>query len=300
MANPPVAHHYIPQFLLREWQNDQGKLCRFTRPFSSKIDVKWVSPKQVGFENNLYSITGAPAETAQIVEQGFMQAVDDAAADALAILTGKLDWRWDERTRSGWARFISSIWYRTPENLAAFKRAAVGIWRASDANIQARYEQIRKPGDPPLFEDRVLRDDENALEKIALRLFTHSIDDAERGAFISNMSWNVLTLDGSGHDFLISDNPVIASNGIARRGGHIAIPIGPKKLFLATGTHDTHVDICSKPSALIASMVNVLVVERASHFVAGTDDRQRRFVENRFGRSPEISIVQRMAQKYEP
>lgn len=39
-ANPPVKHHYIPQFLLAQWAVNDGRLWRFLCPIPGKIATK--------------------------------------------------------------------------------------------------------------------------------------------------------------------------------------------------------------------------------------------------------------------
>jgi hypothetical protein len=48
-ANPPVKHHYIPQFLLAQWAVNDGKLWRFLRPIPGKIVTKLVAPAEIGY-----------------------------------------------------------------------------------------------------------------------------------------------------------------------------------------------------------------------------------------------------------
>lgn len=50
MSNP-VKHHFIPQFHLRNWQNQEGRICCF-RKQGDRFDL--VVPKNLANQNNLY------------------------------------------------------------------------------------------------------------------------------------------------------------------------------------------------------------------------------------------------------
>lgn len=50
MSNP-VKHHFVPQFYLRNWQNQEGRICCF-RKQSNRFDL--VVPKNLANQNNLY------------------------------------------------------------------------------------------------------------------------------------------------------------------------------------------------------------------------------------------------------
>ena len=71
----PIRHHYLPVFYLARWAGDDGKVCRFHRPYRDVV-VSRLTPEHTGFEDRLCSLEGAPAgqeqriETAGIPEYG--------------------------------------------------------------------------------------------------------------------------------------------------------------------------------------------------------------------------------------
>lgn len=85
-GNPPVKHHYTPRFLLHGWAGDDGKLWRFMSPCPGKIAIKRVAHAEIGYQKHLYSIPGAAPDKAQAIEENFMSALDDQAADAHKLL----------------------------------------------------------------------------------------------------------------------------------------------------------------------------------------------------------------------
>jgi hypothetical protein len=68
------------------------------------------------------------------------------------------------------------------------------------------------------------------------------------------------------------------TNGMAKPDNHLAIPIGPRMLFVATNTAEME-----HPRQLM-EQVNNRAASQARKYVWGSDDTQLRFVRNRFGR----------------
>lgn len=131
--------------------------------------------------------------------------------------------------------------------------------------------------------------DPTAPGKAAFHMLPAAIQNEELGQHIIQMNWSVIEIySGS---FLISDEPVIISNGISKPDGHIAMPISPTKLFLATNNRQTYNRIFGLQKELVRK-VNQKVVGRARHFVGARDASQKRFIENRFGREPAESVIQ--------
>ena len=70
--NEPMRHHYVPVFYLSRWEDSDGRICRFSRPYGAKIKVDRVAPKGTAFEPGLYETHGLPPEDAQVMERDFM------------------------------------------------------------------------------------------------------------------------------------------------------------------------------------------------------------------------------------
>jgi hypothetical protein len=78
---------------------------------------KPLSSKSFGYEEWLYETTGLPPQHAQQMEQKFFEPLDTRASKAHRLLVdGHASELTDERVRD-WARFIMSIWFRTPSDV---------------------------------------------------------------------------------------------------------------------------------------------------------------------------------------
>jgi hypothetical protein len=83
----------------------------------------------------------------------------------------------------------------------------------------------------------------------------------------------------------ISDGrPIIMTDGLVKSRDHLALPIGPRSLFVATNTEKSENLIRSMDPRDLMQQVNDRVASQARRYVYGTDEGQLRFVANRLGR----------------
>lgn len=138
-TNPPIKHHFIAQFLLGAWSDDQGKLWRFTNPWADKVAAEYVAPAELGYEECLYSVPGEQPERAQRIEQHLMSRLDSLAATAHQMLLAGEMAAMGSRYRSAWSKFIMSLWFRTPDGIAGLKDAMAALLKLDDTHFAAAY-----------------------------------------------------------------------------------------------------------------------------------------------------------------
>lgn len=73
------------------------------------------------------------------------------------------------------------------------------------------------------------------------------LEHDEVGTHINTMHWRILQTPASAPLLLTSDRPAIRTNGLDSNGSHIALPIGPRFLFIAS--HDARCRLPSRPTA---------------------------------------------------
>lgn len=297
-ANPPVKHHYIPQFQLAQWAVNEGMLWRFLRPIPAKIATKLVTPAEIGYEKYLYATPGMPAEKAQQVEQHFMSQLDSQAAEAhQLLLQGKVH-QMPQKQRSAWSRFVMSQWFRTPVGLGHFKEAMKLVLAARDKPLNARYAEVKKKGYPDSLEEAIAMMGPEFAEQAAMDLFRKLIDDPKNGLRLNNMQWFIIeTLKEP--EFLISDAALQQSKaGIFSPKGYITMPIAPRKLFVAVNRLSVAKTIESLPRGGLVSNNNGAIVRRASQFVGAADLSQQAFIKANFGKEEHSTPVKGLLEGY--
>jgi Protein of unknown function (DUF4238) len=283
-------HHYIPEFYLKQWTkpNHKGemKLFEFRRRYRGKVTARPTSPGGTGYEENLYTLSGFPPETAQQLEDGFFKEADQRANDALLSLLS-YDTNMSMDMRSGWSRFILSLLHRNPEKIEWAKDEVRRNFDALNGITQREreiYLRHRSPSDPPTFEGylTVKRDEMN--DTAFASLMQTIVDSKVVGTYLNGMTWGVRTFSRPSHSLLTSDRPVVMTDGIKLDHSYILVPISPNTIFLAANNEHRRDILFGLSQEEIFTLINNVVCKQAQKFVYGVDERQLRFIENRLGR----------------
>jgi hypothetical protein len=106
-------------------------------------------PDGTGWQRDLYRVEGLPEALAHVV--------DTEANYALQKIVRGDTTTWSTKTRSAWTRFILFLLFRNPETVLVTKRQMQDVWRAGVENLQVNYGKLRRPTDPPTFEELMPR-----------------------------------------------------------------------------------------------------------------------------------------------
>lgn len=283
--NPPARHHYIPEFFLNQWTSAVDlKLQSFRLVHSGKLMSKRVYPSQAGYEKHLYSLPfeEEPWRAAEL-ETKFFSVLDDKAAKVFERLLEPAKWKWDSESRFTWSIFIMSLMHRTPSNLKQLVTKYIEFWHTPDPILQAKYEECRRAGDPEQLEQFLKDQDPEVARKAAYRMLPKLIASPLLGTHLANTTWQVVDVEESSCNLLISDNPVIMKP-MEWSDGHIAFPISPMKLFLASSQPWFWNELGASTVSKLTKSCNKLLVRRAEEIVIATDNSQRTFIEKHFGR----------------
>lgn len=299
-AEPRKNHHYIPAFYLRRWENTpENKLTEFTKvgkPCCQKLVHKRVMAESTGFERKLYTLEGCEPEHAQQVETDYFSPLDNRASEVLSTLEtlgSKAIGTSIRRTR--WTRFLVSLSLRCPEDIEGLR----DWWRrkifdGASAETEEQYARQRTPEDPESFGDYARSQPISKVDQRMFRAFCRLIGGRARRTVINNMEWRVLEAPEPAPTLLTSDRPLIQTSSFVDAKAHIMLPIGPRKLFVASPDR-AYLDCLMKVSrTTLVKQVNRQVVESARRFVWGCNDHQKSFIEKHFGRTPQPGFFERL------
>ena len=184
-----------------------------------------------------------------------------------------------------------SLLFRHPEGIETLKRQMGDIWEAEVARLKSNYAEFRQPNDPPTFEQYMSRVEPEAAEKAAMNLAQEIIDNQRLGPTINNFRWHRHSVEGSRLSLLASDRAVHMPKALKEADAHIALPIGPKLLFIAArGNWFAERLRRSDPTRVVKEM-NRTVVSQARRYVWGVDDRQLQFVQNHMSSAPDRVLI---------
>jgi hypothetical protein len=212
MTNAPRNHHFIPAFFLKQWTGPDGKLVEYSIKHH-KLIPKPVGPDATGYEFDLYAFSELPSDQAQFIEQTFFNYADRTASDALQLHLSNADASaWTVEQKSAWSRFIIALHLRHPDTMPELRAAAQSVWEGTSEASQRQYELIKKPEDPPTFDEYLAARDPLTHTKARVNLILKSFDNEILGKHINNMTWTIVDLSPATNHLLISDRPVTFSN----------------------------------------------------------------------------------------
>jgi hypothetical protein len=285
-----MKHHYVPQFYLRPWRGDDNRVQEFKRGYQNQVVTRRVFTEQTGYAPDLYTLPGATEETKQNVEKAFMAFLDNEAVKARdMMLAGQIPVY--PKTREAWTRFLLSMVFRNPEEMEKFKLRFHDELMKPDPQIQAEYDKQKEPGDPETFEQWLMTERPQRVERYAILLMTKLVQRENVNYLLRTMHWRVIDTGAVVRRFMTSDRPIMMSNGMVHYAGHFALPISPTKLFLACTAEAFADKFCALPASKIVREINSRVIGQGRRFIYGQDVSNLRDVRQKMGKLPYPSFV---------
>ncbi len=273
----PIDHHYNPIFYLGQWARNDGRVCRYHRPFD-RVVASWRSPKHTGYEERLYSLEGVSEP--QIIETEFFSRLDNDAAPILKHLIFHGPNGLDVEHRCCWSRFITSLELRSPHSLSEIKSV-------TDRNLRDVIEQLnskkylatKQPGDPDSVYEFALQQSPTIMTNNHKIILSSLIDNGFIGQLIINMRWAVLDVSAASDTLLTADRPYTRSHGFADPACLMGVPLSPTHLFVAANDIRQIQRLAAQPVRDTVRNSNKLMVELAVQNVYGCSEGQLSFVE---------------------
>lgn len=284
-------HHYIPVFYLKRWHGPDNRLCVFSRPHGSKVKPQRKNADGTGYERGLYSAQGLPAGFAEALEQEFLKPADHLASLALEKLIASDCSHWSNEMRSAWTKFIGSLLLRYPEAIASIRRHMNDIVSAAQPLVKKAWLANHPHMTASAFDSAFAEAKPTLADSAAFRLARQVIDNATYGPAINAMHWSVLHLKNARDTLLTSDRPVFMPRGVDRPDSFIALPIGPRSLFVAAREPSLEKELGAQDHNVTVRRMNTSVVERAKAYVWGVSDSTLRFVQKHMSTVPDRVIL---------
>jgi hypothetical protein len=276
-------HHYIPVFYTKGWAGQDGRVCEYSRRFRD-VKPKRVHPDGTGYVRGLYTIPrNDDPRVTEYIERKFLKVTDNGAARVLQMLRSRKEFDWTTETRSAWSRFIFSLLIRNPEYIRRVAAEVAGFFDPGDSELEQRYRAIKRPQEPETYAEYIARTGHPAGRASAVAV-QKLIDSQRMGERLNKMRWSIVWFEKASRTLLTSDRPIIMTNGLVRPEDHLALPIGPRAVFVAATTEQTERMLRNWDPRKLMEHVNDRVASQAVNYVWGADDSQLHFVGNRLGR----------------
>lgn len=273
-------HHFVPQFLLREWL-DRGELnsfCWLDRT-SKVIRGRVPAGKACSIENlNAFFNKSDTPET-----QFFTPSIDTPAAIAHKKILRSGVRSLSEKERDDWARFIVAFPVRTPEVLQTLGR--VEFRKNVEAAFANPTDDVRAESIARAIVDREMpRLEHDTPINVAIDLAS---DESKHMAVKDMFWWTRHFRDG---EIFIGDRPLLSTPRANWPCGFplddsdalIGLPISHNTVFFASPNRKNKLTMAFLRSTQIAFRVNTSTIERANKWIYALNLKHNTFIESRF------------------
>lgn len=280
-----MRHHYIPQFLLSPWAENSkdGKLEVF-RLDLPEIPSSRRKPRYTGFDDDLYALSEdvVAGMEKQAIEKIFLMKVDNRGAIARSKLENQGLKSLNNEERADWARFLMSLRLRQPEIIHQLRHDGKRHLRKSLNENPEEYDELVAEGEPETLEQLTENQYPGLIENFGLSFFHELIDNPHYGNKILQMKWWIWDFNKVTYDLLLSDNPCIFTAGIENKHCVIALPISPKKVFMATQDDDVEDRLRrSRSRELVVRLNESSVMQTRVRIYSRSELPAKRFIKNR-------------------
>lgn len=278
-----MRNHYIPQFLLKQWATENDKKIEVFRKDVQGIPSHRKAPAGTGYENDLYALSRdrIAGMDKHAIEKSFLMVVDNSAAKALKKIHDHGLKLLSSEERQDWTRFLMSLRLRQPEIIQSLVTESANELHRNLSEQPEEYEKLRGENDELSLPEWTEKTFPGLIENFGLSFFHELVDNEEVGTKILKMNWWIWNFSNCKNELLLADHPCIFSHGIDDDNLIIALPIGPRKAFLATQSSQVEKILrLQKPCALLARL-NESSINQSRVRIYATNKLPRRFIENR-------------------
>lgn len=281
-------HHFVPAFLLREWQTgDDNKLTQLQWMRGAVITDR-LKAKSVAKQRHLYATGIACGRPDNRLERDFMDPkVDGPAALAHKVLLTEGVGVLTEQHRIDWARFLVCQMIRTPKMVEHVRLRGREILMRGDEPVAA---DVLGPGEPQVSLSQWLKEHRPDLfDDLGIDTLPHIINSSLLNGVFLKATWATREIKHAKFDFLVSDSPLVYE-GKMSSNFLFAIPLSPRKLFLAYSDEQTGNNVKRAAADAVAVAFNRNQAAQAQSYVFSTSDKQRAFV-TRYLRKAEAKLT---------
>jgi hypothetical protein len=218
----PVNQHWLPQFMMAPWLENDGRVLSFYRPFD-KIVARRKSIKTLASEENLYTAKWSGFEDAYFVEKVFARLENSAALVRDKLINGKVG-NLSAEEKEVLAFVLSMQLIRTPEKIQSGRTLGSEKFRESLSNsIQLDIAAGRVDSEDA---DRFISD--YGQDLLFKPLFEVAHKWVEKWL---SLSWRVFDFSDCRLKLVLSDNPVQLFGDASNFKGAI-VPVSPTVLLV--------------------------------------------------------------------
>lgn len=271
-------HHYVPRFLLAEWHSaPDDRLSKFYW-FRGQLQHERRSAVACARRRNLYKMRSA--RDPQVIEAVFFRGLDNDAAKVHQRLLSRELPDISDGERIAWSRFLVALMHRHPLKIAELRERGRAALRWPED------KRLGMEGFPDITVNEFIA---KWLPHLPGDIGVRILPDVAGSEIINNAllaaTWMVLEIGGpDAFDLVLGDRPVIY-RGTMKTRFLLALPISPRKVFLAYNVEHIGEAIQASSSFTAVRRINAESIRSCAEFVFCTDTSSEWLV-GKYLRSP--------------
>ncbi|WP_373991418.1 DUF4238 domain-containing protein [Duganella sp. BuS-21] len=277
-------HHYVPAFLLREWESGSDVRLSYFRWLAGRFNNGRAKAQYVARQEHLYSVNQDSTQPDVSIERDFMGPIVDDPAGAVhkKILRGEIE-RLTDNEAEVWARFLVSLLLRLPSKIEHIRSAGAEVLRAAIAERPEEFDAIKGHRPERTLTEWVEKAMPSIFDDMGVMTLPTLIRSKKLNNAILAASWATFRASGATSEFLIADRPLIQ---IGPLSGNflLCLPLSPTHLFMAySHNHLVEIILSMRPERLVRE-TNASTMQNAVLAVFSSNDKLQRFVKNHLSR----------------
>jgi hypothetical protein len=174
-----------------------------------------------------------------------------------------------------WARFLVCQMVRTPKMVAHVRHRGREILMREDEPVAA---DVLDPGEPQVPLSQWLEEHKPGLfDDLGIDTLPYIVDSSLLNGIFLSAKWATREIKHAKFDFLVSDTPLVYE-GKMKSNFLFALPISPRKLFLAYSDEQTGNNVKRTKADAVAITFNRSQADQADSYVFSTNDKQQAVV----------------------
>ena len=269
-------HHFVPAFLLREWQTGEDDKLTSLRWAKGAVVANRYKAKSVAKQRHLYSTGLAERRPDNKLEREFMgPRVDNPAAIAHQVMLKEGIEALNEQHWRDWARFLVCQMMRTPKMVTHVRLRGREILMRGDEPVAA---DVLEPEEPQVPLAQWLEEHKPGLfDDLGIVTLPYIVNSELLNGIFLEATWATRNIEHARFDFLVSDTPLVYE-GKMNSNFLFALPLSPRKLFMAYSDAQTGENVKKTKADAVAITFNRAQADQADSYVFSTNDKQRAVV----------------------
>lgn len=273
----PRRHHYVPELILNPWlqekKPDQWSIRGYYwDEWTNSLRYRDRGAKAFCYGIDLLSLRGQ-RKTPVILETRYFQHIDAKGSEVRSFMLEHGPEALTGEQRCDFARLLLSLEARRPSNVQRLRTEVPDFFRKSldeDPEIIAAMAAAGVAGSASMFAERHLG---LPLDDRAMLIIQKLVDNPRVGGRLINAHWQLKRLKPHHGSLMLSDRPLVRTQGFDKEGTVWFLPLSPHVAFTAANHRDNARRIKKSSPATFVYRANRSIAGQAEKFVFSTDDR---------------------------